>query len=56
MFVFDRFREIMANGMRNETDPAVEAAQMQSMKKTIKPLKKFVINKKKIGGRKIAKK
>jgi carbamoyl-phosphate synthase small subunit len=46
MFVFDRFREIMAKGMRNETDPAVEAAQMQSVKKTIKPLKKFVINKK----------
>ena len=56
MFVFDRFREIMAKGMRNETDPAVEAAQLQSVKKTIKPLKKFVINKKKIGGRKIAKK
>jgi carbamoyl-phosphate synthase small subunit len=46
MFVFDRFREIIANGMRNETDPAVEAAQLQSVKKTTKPLKKFVINKK----------
>jgi soluble cytochrome b562 len=46
MFVFDRFREIIANGMRDETDPAAEAAQLQSMKKTAKPLKKFVINKK----------
>jgi carbamoyl-phosphate synthase small subunit len=54
MFVFDRFREIIANGMRDETDPA-EAAKLQSVKKTTKPLKKFVINKK-IGGRKIAKK
>jgi hypothetical protein len=55
MFVFDRFREIIANGMRDETDPAAEAVQLQSMKKTAKPLKKFVINKK-IGGRKIAEK
>ncbi len=54
MFVFDRFREIIVNGMRDETDLA-EAAQLQSVKKTTKPLKKFVINKK-IGGRKIAKK
>ena len=46
MFVFDRFREIMTNGMRNETDPAAEATQLQSVKKTAKPLKKFVINKK----------
>jgi hypothetical protein len=41
--------------MRDETDPAAEAVQLQSMKKTAKPLKKFVINKK-IGGRKIAEK
>jgi carbamoyl-phosphate synthase small subunit len=46
MFVFDRFREIIAKGMRDETDPATEAAQLQSMKKTAKPLKKFVVNKK----------
>jgi carbamoyl-phosphate synthase small subunit len=52
MFVFDRFREIIANGMRDEVDPA-EAAKLQSVKKTPKPLKKFV---KKIGGRKIAEK
>jgi hypothetical protein len=46
MFVFDRFREIIANGMRDETDPE-EAVQLQSVKKTTtKPLKKFVINKK----------
>ena len=51
MFVFDRFREIIVNGMRDEADPA-EAAELQSMKKTPKPLKKF----KKIGGRKIAEK
>jgi carbamoyl-phosphate synthase small subunit len=51
MFVFDRFREIIVNGMRDEADPA-EAAELQSVKKTPKPLKKF----KKIGGRKIAEK
>ena len=46
MFVFDRFREIIANGMRDETDPE-EAVQLQSVKKTTtKPLKKFVLNKK----------
>jgi hypothetical protein len=46
MFVFDRFREIIANGMRDKADPA-EAAELQSVKKTPKPLKKSVINKKK---------
>jgi hypothetical protein len=45
MFVFDRFREIIANGVRDEADPA-EAAELQSVKKTPKSLKKFVINKK----------
>jgi carbamoyl-phosphate synthase small subunit len=49
MFVFDRFREIIVNGMRDEADPA-EAAQLQSVKKTPKPLKKL----KKTGGRKFA--
>jgi carbamoyl-phosphate synthase small subunit len=51
MFVFDRFREIIVNGMRDEADPA-EAAQLQSVKKTPKPLKKL----KKTGGRKFAEK
>lgn len=54
MFVFDRFREIIVNGMKDKTAPA-EGASLQHVKKTIKPLKKFVTNKKK-GGRKIAKK
>jgi carbamoyl-phosphate synthase small subunit len=54
MFVFDRFREIIVNGMKDKTGPA-EGASLQHVKKTIKPLKKFVTNKK-IGGRKIAKK
>jgi carbamoyl-phosphate synthase small subunit len=49
MFVFDRFREIIVKGMRDEADPA-EAAQLQSVKKTPKPLKKL----KKTGGRKFA--
>jgi carbamoyl-phosphate synthase small subunit len=53
MFVFDRFREIIANSMRDEAEPAV--ANMQSAKKTIKSLKKSV-RKRKVGGRKIAKK
>jgi carbamoyl-phosphate synthase small subunit len=53
MFVFDRFREIIANSMRDEAEPAV--VNMQSAKKTIKPLKKSV-RKRKVGGRKIAKK
>jgi carbamoyl-phosphate synthase small subunit len=51
MFVFDRFREIIVNGMRDEADPA-EAAQLQSVKKTPKPLKKL----KRTGGRKFAEK
>lgn len=45
MFVFDRFREIIANCMMDERDPA-EAEELQSVKRTPKPLKKFVINKK----------
>ena len=53
MFVFDRFREIIANGMRDEVELAT--ANVQSAKKTIKPLKKSV-RKRKVGGRKIAKK
>jgi hypothetical protein len=54
MFVFDRFREIIVNGMKDKTASA-EGASLQHVKKTIKPLKKFVKNKK-TGGRKIAKK
>ena len=46
MFVFDRFREIISNAMRDETNATAEAAELQSVKKTPKPLKKFVINKK----------
>ena len=55
MFVFDRFREIISNAMRDETNTTEEAAELQSVKKPTKPLKKFVVNRKK-GGRKIAKK
>ena len=54
MFVFDRFKEIIATGMRDEPD-TTEAAKRQSMKSTIKSLKKFELNKK-MGGEKIAKK
>ena len=53
MFVFDRFREIIANSMRN--DAGQVAANMQSAKKTIKSLKKYM-RKKKGGETKIAKK
>jgi carbamoyl-phosphate synthase small subunit len=56
MFVFDRFREIISNDMRDETNATAEAVELQSVKKTTKPMKKFVVNKKKGGGRKIAKK
>jgi hypothetical protein len=45
MFVFDRFREIIANGMSDETDVA-EDTELQSVKKTTKPLKRSIINKK----------
>ena len=55
MFVFDRFREIISNARRDETNATAEAAELQSVKKPTKPLKKFVVNRKK-GGRKIAKK
>jgi carbamoyl-phosphate synthase small subunit len=54
MFVFDRFKEIIAMGMRDEPD-TTEAAKRQSVKSTTKSLKKFQLNKK-IGGEKIAKK
>ena len=49
MFVFDRFREIISNAMRDETNATAEAAELQSVKKTTKPLKKFVVNRKKGG-------
>jgi carbamoyl-phosphate synthase small subunit len=55
MFVFDRFREIIANGVRDKAEAAAAAANVQHAKKTIKPLKKSV-RKRKEGGRKIAKK
>ena len=55
MFVFDRFREIISNAMRDETNATAEAAELQSVKKPTKPFKKFVVSRKK-GGRKIAKK
>jgi carbamoyl-phosphate synthase small subunit len=54
MFVFDRFREIIATDMRDRTD-AIEAAEQQPVKGTTRSLKKFVANKK-IGGEKIGKK
>jgi carbamoyl-phosphate synthase small subunit len=55
MFVFERFKEIIAEGMRDDVEPATATANLQSEEKTIKPLKKSV-RKKKEGGRKIAKK
>ena len=54
MFVFDRFKEIIAADMVDKTD-TMEDAERQPVKNTTKPLKKFVVNKK-IGGEKIAKK
>jgi carbamoyl-phosphate synthase small subunit len=54
MFVFDRFKEIIAMGMRDEPD-TTEAAKRRSVKSTPKSLKKFQLNKK-IGGEKIVKK
>lgn len=54
MFVFDRFKEIIAAGMGDKTD-TMEDAERQPVKNTTKPLKKFVVDKK-IGGEKIAKK
>ncbi|HEX2168750.1 MAG TPA: glutamine-hydrolyzing carbamoyl-phosphate synthase small subunit [Nitrososphaera sp.] len=54
MFVFDRFKEIIATGMRDEPD-TTEAVERRSVKSTTKSLKKFELNKK-IGGEKIAKK
>ncbi|MDQ3808238.1 MAG: carbamoyl-phosphate synthase small subunit, partial [Thermoproteota archaeon] len=53
MFVFDRFREIIFNGIKDKTGPS-ERVSTQHMKKPIKPLKKYIAHKK-IGGRKIAK-
>jgi carbamoyl-phosphate synthase small subunit len=57
MFVFERFKEIIAKGMRDNVEPPAVAAtvNVQSEEKTIKPLKKSV-KKRKEGGRKIAKK
>jgi carbamoyl-phosphate synthase small subunit len=54
MFVFDRFKEIIAAVMGDKTD-TMEDAERQPVKNTTKPLKKFVVDKK-IGGEKIAKK
>jgi len=54
MFVFDRFKEIIAADMGDKTD-AMEDAERQPVENTTKPLKKFVADKK-IGGEKIAKK
>jgi hypothetical protein len=54
MFVFDRFKEIIAAGMGDKTD-TMEDAERQPVKNTTKLLKKFVVDKK-IGGEKIAKK
>jgi carbamoyl-phosphate synthase small subunit len=54
MFVFDRFREIIATDMRDRTD-AIEDTEQQPVKSTTKSLKKFVASKK-IGGEKIGKK
>jgi carbamoyl-phosphate synthase small subunit len=54
MFVFDRFKEIIAADMGDKTD-TMEDAERHPVKNTTKPLKKFVVDKK-IGGKKIAKK
>ncbi|MDQ4102086.1 MAG: hypothetical protein M3115_07885, partial [Thermoproteota archaeon] len=55
MFVFDRFKEIIASGIGDETDAIETAEQQQSVRSTTKSLKKYIVNKK-IGGEKIAKK
>jgi carbamoyl-phosphate synthase small subunit len=55
MFVFDRFKEIIASGVGDETDAIETAEQQQSVRSTTKSLKKYIVNKK-IGGEKIAKK
>jgi carbamoyl-phosphate synthase small subunit len=54
MFVFDRFREIIFNDTKNNTE-VKRTPEMQSEKITIKQFKK-IATKKKSGGRKIAKK
>jgi carbamoyl-phosphate synthase small subunit len=58
MFVFERFKEIIAKVMKNDIElPAQTAtANVQTKEKTIKPLKKKSARKRKEGGRKIAKK
>jgi carbamoyl-phosphate synthase small subunit len=58
MFVFERFKEIIAKGLRNHAEPpaATATTNVQSKEKTIKPLKKKSVRKRKEGGRKIAKK
>jgi carbamoyl-phosphate synthase small subunit len=58
MFVFERFKEIIAKVMKDDIElPAQTAtANVQTKEKTIKPLKKKSARKRREGGRKIAKK
>lgn len=55
MFVFERFKEIIAKGMRDDVELPTATANVKFEEKTIKPLRKSV-RKRKEGGRKIAKK
>ena len=58
MFVFERFKEIIAKGMKDDIEPPAQTAKtnVQTNEKTIKPLKKKSVRKRREGGRKIAKK
>jgi carbamoyl-phosphate synthase small subunit len=55
MFVFERFKEIIAKDMRNDVEPPAATVNVQSGQNASKSLKKSA-RKRKEGGRKIAKK
>jgi carbamoyl-phosphate synthase small subunit len=46
MFVFDRFKEIIASDIRDKTESIGTTEEQQSMRSTTKSLKRFVVNKK----------
>jgi carbamoyl-phosphate synthase small subunit len=55
MFVFDRFKEIIASDISDKTESIDSAEKQQSMRSPTKSVKKSVVSKK-IGGERIAKK
>jgi hypothetical protein len=55
MFVFDRFKDIITNGMKDEKN-AIETTELQPAKNATKPLKKSIANKKNRREKEIAKK